>query len=910
MTARFSLEVERFAVAQNDAAEIALDDLGMLAAAGSTGISATGLVKVTELRNGGSFCLLGEPGAGKSTALHAVVRGIPAVEDARAGQDAVLWLPMAEVADSWTFREKIIAPVVDRIPATQHAHSAYLTVVLDGLDECPISGGMKVVAGLLRELLNKTNVSALRILIGCRSAEYPQNIHKVLASAMKSFGCYELAPLSRLDVWELAASRDAGPEEFLREVARTGTGPLASLPLSLDLLLRSYSVTHGLHGSAADLYESALRVLAGEPDPDRDPSRVQVASEQTYVVASRLCCYLLLCGKAAFWIGPSGQAPDGDLDPYSLAGGQERQTGGSFPVTKQAIDAALRSGLFSARGSFRVVPAHAAFAGFLAAQYLILREVPDSQLRALLTVGTSAGSGLIPALRETTAWLIALRPQAASLVSQADLVRLAAYAAIIPNAHIRDLITEGLLADPGAFLAVGWRWARNIAHPGLAARLDPYLDALADPLAAQPTREQSYVAITLASEADSTSVVPGLLAIAKRTDLDASLRAMAGRVAVGLDEDAAVPVLKEIIAEAAAHPAHDPDDEIRGTALDTLWPRYLTAEELVAGLTRPKRENYVGAYLMFRMSLPGRLSDGDVPHLLRMMATDDMAEGPGNDISTRPYLAGERLLASLVDRAFACQDIAPVIGLVAAVVVDRMRNYHSLEVPAALDERDVDGAETVRSRQLRRQLAVALIDRHSTQPDIGQLLVWGWEPSRAAQERYMAAVHNGKRGYSSARRGLVDVADLDWVIHLAMAASPDETLAFVPLLRTIYDPMDLDAQETADRIRGTVLWPAFAFWFDPVALGSEAEDLHRRVHSNSQPRPKGWDGASAHMVEVLDLYDRAPGDVNAFAKLLYLLQIDPATGRGSHSLDGDLTDRPGIQILPSEKWPDWLVSRV
>jgi NACHT domain len=903
MAARFSVEVERFAVAQHDAAEIALDEMGMLAIAGSAGIAGTGLVKVSDLAHEGSFCLLGEPGAGKTTALHAVVRGVPDVDDARAGQDSVLWVPLAQVADSGTFRERVIRPIVGRVRATRAAQPTHLTVVLDGLDECPISGGGKVLAGLLKELLGNTDFSALRVLIGCRSAEYPQSVHDVLAGALESFGRYELAPLSRRDVQELAASRGADADEFLREIKRTATGPLACLPLSLDLLLRSYSLTSGLRGSAADLYETALRALAGEPDPDRDPARVSVPGEQAFVIASRLCCYLLLCGKAAFWTGQSGQVPEGDLDPYSLAGGQERQAGGIFPVTRQVIDAALRSGLFTARGPRRVVPAHAAFAGFLGARYLTLREVPDIQLQTLLTVSTPAGSGIIPALRETTAWLIALRPQAAAWVSDSDLARLAAYAAIIPDTQVRSLLTERMLSDPGAFFSGGWRWARNLAHPGLAAQLLPILTALAEPSAAQPTRERSYLAVTLASEADATAVLPLLLAIAARSDLDASLRAMAARTAAGLDMDGAVPVLEKMIAEITAHPERDPDDEIRGTALDALWPRHLTARELVSSLTRPKRDNLVGAYFMFRSSLPARISDGDVPHLLHSMAAGDEAERSGNGSSARPYLAGEGLLASLVDRAFTCQDPTPLTGLVAAVVVERMRDYDSLEVPAALDERDASGTETRRSQQLRRQLAAELIGRNSSQPDIGQLLVWGWEPACAAQDRHMTATSHGLQDYPPARRGLVDAADLEWVVGMAMSAGPNETQAFVSLLRTIYDPMDPHAQEAADRVRGTALWPAFAFWFDPVALGSEAAELHKRAYVNSRPRQTAWDAAPAHIAEVFDLYERAPGDATAFANLLYLLQIDPAIGRGTHSLDGDLTDRPGIRILPPGEWP-------
>lgn len=102
VTARFPIEVERFAVAQHEATEVALDSLGMLASAGAAGMLGTGWVRVTDLAEAGSFALLGEPGAGKTTALHAVVRGIPDVDDAGAEQGGVLWVPMAEVADSAT----------------------------------------------------------------------------------------------------------------------------------------------------------------------------------------------------------------------------------------------------------------------------------------------------------------------------------------------------------------------------------------------------------------------------------------------------------------------------------------------------------------------------------------------------------------------------------------------------------------------------------------------------------------------------------------------------------------------------------------------------------------------------------------------------------------------------------------
>lgn len=109
-------------------------------------------------------------------------------------------------------------------------------------------GGAKVFVGVLREMLTGADTAALRVLIGCRSADYPPVVHELLIGVLGAFTSYELAPLSRADIRQLAASRGVEPGAFLSEIARSGTGPLACLPLPLDVVLRQYSATGGLHG--------------------------------------------------------------------------------------------------------------------------------------------------------------------------------------------------------------------------------------------------------------------------------------------------------------------------------------------------------------------------------------------------------------------------------------------------------------------------------------------------------------------------------------------------------------------------------------------------------------------------------------------------------------------------------------
>jgi hypothetical protein len=71
--------------------------------------------------------------------------------------------------------------------------------------------------------------------------------------------------------------------------------------------------------------------------------------------------------------------------------------------------------------------------------------VPEPQLRSLLAVHTEDGStDIVASLRETAAWLVALRPEAAGWLAEVKPAGLASHAALINDANIRRLIVERL----------------------------------------------------------------------------------------------------------------------------------------------------------------------------------------------------------------------------------------------------------------------------------------------------------------------------------------------------------------------------------------------------------------------------------------------------------------------------------
>ena len=63
----------------------------------------------------------------------------------------------------------------------------------------------------------------------------------------------------------------------------------------------------------------------------------------------------------------------------------------------------------------------------------------------------------------------------------------------------------------------------------------------------------------------------------------------------------------------------DPEDELKGYALQALWPDHLPADELFSSLSPPKQESYLGSYKMFLFDdrIVKNLKTADLPTALR-----------------------------------------------------------------------------------------------------------------------------------------------------------------------------------------------------------------------------------------------------------------------------------------------------
>ena len=217
------------------------------------------------LLNAPCLILLGAPGAGKTVELERLDS-----LDAE-GPSPMLPLPLGEIADSEDLRHQLFEAEAFR--AWREGRSD-LVLSLDSLDEGRLS--VDNIAALLQRHLRGGPAARLRLRITCRAADWPEGLGFHLNALFGSDRVERLTltPLRAEDAEAIArAHLGDDAKAFLGAVVEAGVGPLATLPLSLRLLIEVFQADGRLEGGPADLFERAARHLCDELNVGRRDAR-------------------------------------------------------------------------------------------------------------------------------------------------------------------------------------------------------------------------------------------------------------------------------------------------------------------------------------------------------------------------------------------------------------------------------------------------------------------------------------------------------------------------------------------------------------------------------------------------------------------------------------------------------------
>ncbi|MBK8121382.1 MAG: hypothetical protein IPK39_21180 [Sulfuritalea sp.] len=300
------------------------------------GVRKPGLALST-LRDRPAYVLLGEPGAGKTTAFR---------EEARAaGCEAI--------------------PARDFIAFDRPEWRGW-TLFIDGLDEIRAgSTDSRTPFDVIRQRIDA--LGRPRFRISCREADWRGAGDRDSLDRVAPGGRVDVLHLDELDTEqiEILLRENHGvsnPEGFIEVARERRLDGLLGNPQSLHMLAEA--IGQRWPNSLAETYALACQRLAEEPNRDhRDAWRqAGVATDDVLLAAGHACAVQLLAGIAGFALDP-GVA--GEAHPAFDAIGLTRT---------QALNRALASRLFDSRAhDERREVAHRSIAEFLGARFLAHR---------------------------------------------------------------------------------------------------------------------------------------------------------------------------------------------------------------------------------------------------------------------------------------------------------------------------------------------------------------------------------------------------------------------------------------------------------------------------------------------------------------------------------------------------------
>ena len=561
-----------------------------------------------------AYVLLGDPGAGKSTAFEREQRETPGAE-------------LVTARDLRT-RYGIRPP------------SGVETLFVDGLDEARTGGGDPLgpfdqIRGSLRELAPR------RVRISCREFDWlGANDRTNLAKVVRGGELFSLR-LEPLNVDEQkrivgAESRIADPDAFLFEAADRGVEGLLTNAQTLALLVQVVAENGDFPGGRTETFDEACRLLAREWNEGHQVAAALPPTQKVVEAAGHMCAVGLLAGSAGCSL-PGAPELDGFVPVSMLA---------------SAHDAAhaSRTGLFTGVGDRRFVPVHANIAAFLAAHHLarlVDRSVPVGRILALIT-----GSDGVPPtfLRSLVAWLAVTSRVLRKTLIERDPV------AVLMYGDVRTFTSEEktlLLAEVAGNRSRLYerRWPDS-ALAGLAgAEMEPTLrDLLTDP----DRSDSKQTAVEIATKAlthtpANEGLAEVLLDVARDETRWSHVRELAldAWVQCLAENPARDDRFREVLAGILDGSIKDDEGQNLGVLLRKLYPRVLGPAELWEYFGVPSRPLF-GRFYRFWSDLPDTCPQEHLPAHLDHLAQSGDAAHTGVDLP-RPNGLPIRFLARALE---------------------------------------------------------------------------------------------------------------------------------------------------------------------------------------------------------------------------------------------------------------------
>lgn len=796
------------------------------------------VIRTGELGKDRCLVLLGEPGAGKSTAI---------AETARAAADEV---PVVSInLASYGSEDRLVREVFnDPDIVTWTVGSGPLLLVLDSLDE--VRARVPHVGAVIADRVRQLPYDRLFLRIACRTADWPAGLEQSLKELFGTVAVFEILPLRRVDV-SVIASAWCDSARFLDEVVKAGAGPLAARPLTLRFLARGFGRSGRLPERGAGLYAAGVRHLCEEQNSGRLDAGLggPLHVDQRVAVARRIAAATVFGGLAAIWTGPDVDADGEETAVSHLAGGFEPTLSGTVEVTIPMVLEAMRTGLFTGRGGQSLGWAHATFADFLAAEWIVA-NLSAEQSRALLL---GPDGRCWPQTRLTAAWTVAIASDRFGFLVLADPAAFQGEVEL-PGDRLRAKVVDGLFLIAGRLIEERWKRSYEaLTHGDIVEQIRPHLHDGDD--------DRRRLAIQLADECAAIELREDLVTIAIDMTAEPQNRLAAGWALTRLPDQHRTEALRPLATDAVAR-GEDPADDLKGVALLASWPHAMSNAEVFTVLTPRRRRNYHGSYANFLERFREGVVAADIDAGLRWLLSD--LDAPGVD----------HVLGALANRVLTLAASRPsdraVVDAFTQVVCARAAHYEGVLFK---DFRDDERDDPLADPLLRRAVVVAVLAADPTS--------------------WMALSGIGADSLS-----LVRAEDLAWLVELypeVEGATRDAVRSLFQWTYSVERSEHRDLVLSMSREHPLHIDLVHA-WVDTVVLNSPEAEKMRRDREGALSRRENVDtkdDINELIEEKLSRFDEGEGA--GFWYSMRLLTVAPGSKRFGAEFDPD--------VVGMKRWP-------
>ena len=585
-------------------------ELGDDISGGAIGLLRADGKPLDEFRSTPAYVLLGDPGAGKTTEFDR--------ESTEPGDTALM----------------LSAKDFIELDLDSHREWRDRVLFIDGLDEMRAGKeDSRVPMGEIRNRLDRLKPPGFRI--SCREADWLGHSDRRSLEAVSPDSRITVLRLDELDdqqVTELLLHQHkrTDPQGFIDKARQHGVGGLLVNPLTLRLLVDAVKRGGDWPDSRRRTLEMACRQIATEHNQEHRVAMRPPPLKTAVDAAGWLCALQLLTGIEGYVL-PSGTATPSFISLTELREPPAHLTRGDLEHT-------LTTKLFTATGE-GFVPLHRHVAEFLAGRYLaqlIADGVPARRVVSLMTGRTD--DRVVTSLRGLSAWLAAHSGEARPRLIEADPVGVGLYGDIgelTPREKERLLESLSTFAGEAPVLGHQRQDGRNYGYRddtawafrclATADMVPAMRELINDPSMTASNNRLAILILEALSHADDPQSVADLeqdlkailwsgnQATPKRATLDAFLHI----VPASDDRTRALRLLLDAVQDGSVP---DPDDEVRGGLLKTLYPEAVTPSDVwlyTPAPRRPDQIDLIGRFWMFwHRTLLNKSSDQHLAELL------------------------------------------------------------------------------------------------------------------------------------------------------------------------------------------------------------------------------------------------------------------------------------------------------